>query len=207
MIDMGWEPIGLLIVTDPDVAKLFGDENRRCILHLLTHGELSPADIVKKTGKNFSSIAYHLDLLEKAGLIAKTRTEVIQNKIQPFYRAKAWNFHVSYSLDDTQSGDEEYRAWQEDLTRRLLNGLGAYGVVIPEPKKPRVSELLRTLYIYEKKEYEEQIDARVADISLEPHVGKTLSHMLSYMRLRANRDYAASADELYKILRAVNPKL
>jgi DNA-binding transcriptional ArsR family regulator len=204
---MGWEPTGLTIVTDPDVAKLFGDETRRRIIHLLTHGELSPADLVKKTGKNFSSIAYHLELLEKAGLIAKTRTEVVQNKIQPYYRAKAWNFHVSYSLDETLSGDEEYRAWQDDLTRRLLEGFAAYGVDIPTEQKQDVKELLRTLYILEKKEYEEQIDARVGDFNLEPHVGKTLSHMLSHMRLRENKEYAAAADELYKRIRAANPNL
>jgi DNA-binding transcriptional ArsR family regulator len=204
---LGWEPTGIVIVNNPEVAKLFGDETRRRILHLLTHGEMSPADIVKETGKNFSSIVYHLDLLEKAGLIATTRTEVIQNKIQPYYRAKAWSFHVSYNLDETLSGDEEYRVWQDDLTRRLLEGLSAYGVTIHKEQKQKAKELIRTLYILEKREYEEQLSARVRDLGLEPHVGKTLSHMLSHMRLKADPEYAATADELYKILRAANPKL
>jgi DNA-binding transcriptional ArsR family regulator len=201
------EPKGITVITDPDVAKLFGDETRRRIIHLLTYDEMSPADIVKETGKNFSSIAYHLEQLEKAGLIAKTRVEVVQNKLQPKYKATSWSFHVSYSLDERLSGDEEYRAWQDDLTQRLLEGLEAYGVTIPEADAPRAKKLLRTLYIHEKKEYEEQLETRTPGTTLEPYVGKTLSHMLSHMRLREDKEYADAADELHGILRAANPKL
>jgi len=204
---MGWEPKGLIIITDPEVAKLFGDETRRHMLHLLTHSELSSADLVKHTGKPFSSVVYHLGLLEKAELIAKTRTEFVKNKIQPYYRAKAWSFHVSYNLDETLSGNEEYRTWQDDLTHRLLEGLGAYGVTIPEEKKQKAKELIRTIYILEKREYEERLVARVGNQRLEPHIRKTLSHMLSHMRLRVNSEYATAADELYNILRDANPKL
>jgi DNA-binding transcriptional ArsR family regulator len=201
------EQKGVTVITDPDVAKLFGDETRRRIIHLLTYAELSPADIVKETGKNFSSIAYHLEQLEKAGLIEKTRVEVVQNKLQPRYKATALNFQVSYSLDETLSGDEYYRTWQDDLTKRLLEGLKAYGVDIPEADTPRAKRLLHTLYILEKKEYEEQLEARTPGMTLEPYVGKTLSHMLSHMRLRGDPEYAAAADELHQLLRAANPKL
>ena len=60
------KPEGLKVVDNPDVAKLFSDPLRREILHLLTHKEMSAADLVKEIGKNYSSIVYHLRLLEEA---------------------------------------------------------------------------------------------------------------------------------------------
>jgi len=123
---MVMEPRGLIVIKDPEVAKLFSDPLRRQILHLVTHKEMSAADLVKELGKNFSSVVYHIRLLEGAGLVAKVREEIVQNKIQPFYRSMAWSFHVSYYLDETMTGDEEYRAWQEDLFNRLLEGLEGY---------------------------------------------------------------------------------
>ena len=117
------EPKGLIVITDPEVAKLFSDPLRRQIIHLFTHKELSAADLVKELGKNYSSIVYHIKLLEEAGLITKVREEIVQKKIQHFYRATAWNFHVSYFLEEAMTTDEEWQNWHEDLYDRLLQGL------------------------------------------------------------------------------------
>ncbi len=177
------DPKGLMVIKDPEVAKLFSDPLRRQILHLVTHKEMSAADLVKELGKNYSSIVYHIRLLEDAGLAQKVREEIVQNKIQPFYRATAWSFHVTYYLDETMTNDEEYRAWQEDLYQRLLQGLEGYSYSIPEEKQGRVKELLETLYIRQKKEFEERRELRQPSIQLEPHVGKSIAHILANVRL------------------------
>ncbi|MCJ7732541.1 helix-turn-helix domain-containing protein [Candidatus Bathyarchaeota archaeon] len=193
-------PKGLMVIKDPEVAKLLSDELRRNVLHLVTHKEMSAADLVKILDKNYSSIMYHLRLLEDAGLVQKVREEIVQNKIQPYYRATAWNFHVSYYLDETMAGDEEYRAWQEDLCNRLMNGLAAYNLDIPEEKKERVKELLKIIYLQQKKEFEERQEMRAPDIQLEPHVGKSIAHMLANVRLLKDQKHRAAAEELAKIL-------
>jgi DNA-binding transcriptional ArsR family regulator len=193
-------PKGLIVITDPEVAKLLSDELRRNVLHLVTHKEMSAADLVKILDKNYSSIMYHLRLLEDAGLVQKVREEIVQNKIQPYYRATAWNFHVSYYLDETMAGDEEYRAWQEDLFNRLMKGLAAYNLDIPEEKKERVKELLKIIYLQQKKEFEERQEMRVSDVQLEPHVGKSIAHILANVRLLKDQKHRAAAEELAKIL-------
>jgi len=190
----------LMVITDPEVAKLLSDELRRNVLHLVTHKEMSAADLVKILDKNYSSIMYHLRLLEDAGLVQKVREEIVQNKIQPYYRATAWNFHVSYYLDETMAGDEEYRAWQEDLFNRLMKGLAAYNLDIPEEKKPRVKELLKVLYLQQKREFESRQEMRAPDIQLEPHVGKSIAHILANVRLLKDQKHRAAAEELAKIL-------
>ncbi len=190
----------MMVITDPEVAKLLSDELRRNVLHLVTHKEMSAADLVKILDKNYSSIMYHLRLLEDAGLVQKVREEIVQNKIQPYYRATAWNFHVSYYLDETMAGDEEYRAWQEDLFNRLMKGLAAYNLDIPEEKKPRVKELLKVLYLQQKREFESRQEMRAPDIQLEPHVGKSIAHILANVRLLKDQKHRAAAEELAKIL-------
>jgi len=37
----------VLIIKDPEVAKLFADETRRKILHILRHHDLSTADLAR----------------------------------------------------------------------------------------------------------------------------------------------------------------
>jgi DNA-binding transcriptional ArsR family regulator len=195
------EPKRLIVIKDPEVAKLFSDPLRRQIVHLSTHKELSAADLVKELGKNYSSIVYHIRLLEEAGLIEKVREDIVQNKIQPFYRATAWSFHVSYYLNDAMATDEEYKNWQEDLYDRLLNGLEGYKVEVPEGKEQRIRELLRVLYMAQKKEFEERIEMRKTDFQLEPHVSKTLAHTLAYTRLFRDEEARKAAEELAEILK------
>ncbi len=197
----GMEPKGLIVIKDPEVAKLFSDPLRRRIVHLSTHKELSAADLVRELGKNYSSIVYHIRLLEQAGLIQKVREEIVQNKIQPFYRASAWNFHVSYFLNEAMTTDEEYRNWQEDLYDRLFGALSGYTVSVPEGKEDRVRELLRILYMAQKKEFEGRIEMRKTDFQLEPHVGKYIAHTLEFARLFRDEAARKAADELAEILK------
>lgn len=194
------EPKGMMIIRDPDVAKLFSDEVRRNILHLLTHKEMSATDLVREVDKNFSSVSYHLKLLEKAGLVHKVREEIIQNRIQPYYRATAWSFHISYYLDEAITRDEEYIAWQEELMTRLVKGLEAYGIMVPSDELGRVKELVKILYLQQKKEFEGRREMRNPGIQLEPHIGKSIAHILANIRLLQDEKHRDAAEELAKIL-------
>lgn len=194
------EPKGLMVIKDPEVAKLFSDKIRRNILHLVTHKEMSAADLVKEVDKNFSSISYHLKLLEKAGLVIKVREEIVQKKIQPYYRATAWSFHISYYLDEAMTGDEEYRVWQDDLMARLVKGLEAYNLEFPPEELETVKQLVKTLYIQQKQEFEERQEMRKPETQLEPHIGKSIAHILANTRLLLDEKHREAATQLAKIL-------
>jgi DNA-binding transcriptional ArsR family regulator len=195
-----YEPKGVIVVKDPAVAKLFSDLLRRQILHLVTHKEMSAADLVKTLDRNYSSVVYHLRQLEDAGLVVKARTEVVQNKLQLYYRAAAYSFHVSYYLDETMVADEEYRDWQEDLMNRLIKGLEGYGLEVDPENRPRVRELMQVLYLGQKKEFEDRQKMRVAGVQLEPHIGKSIAHILANVRLLKDEGYRRAAEELVELL-------
>lgn len=194
------EPEGIKVIKDPDVAKLLSDETRRRMLNILTHKEMSASDLVEELDKGYSSIMYHLRLLEDADLVREVREEIIQKKVQSFYRATAWSFHVSYYLDETMTGDEDYRSWQKELYNRLLEGLSAYGVEVPEEQKPRAKELLRKLYIEQKKEFEERQEMRDPGVQLEPHIGRSIAHILANVRLIKDSEYKKAAEELIGLI-------
>ena len=186
---------------DPKTAKLFSDPVRRQVLHLLTHKEMSASDIVKELGKNYSSVVYHLKLLEEAELITQVREEIVQKKVQIFYRAIAWSFHVSYYLNEAMIDDNEYMAWQEDLNNRLVDGLEGFSYQIPEGKRERVSELIRILYLHQKKEFEDRRSIRDPEIQFDPHVGKYLSHIVEDLRLISDETYEHALKELDDMLK------
>ena len=190
-----YRPKGVIVVKDPEVAKLFSDQLRRQILHLITHKEMSAADLVKTLDRN-----YNLRQLEDVDLVVKVRTDVVQNKLQHYYRAAAYSFHVSYYLDETMVADEEYRAWQEDLLDRLMKGLEAYGLEVDQQNRPRVRELLRVLYLGQKKEFEDRREMRVAGVQLEPHIGKSIAHILANVRLLKDEEYRRAAEGLVELL-------
>ena len=190
------KPDGLKVVNDPEVAKLFSDSTRRQILHLLTHREMSAADLVEETGKNYSSIVYHLKLLEDAELIANVREEIVQKKVQVYYRATAWSYHVSYYLDETMADDEAYITWQKDLNFRLVDGLKGFSFVVPAEKRDRVLELMRILYLHQKKEFEDRSIIRDPEVKFEPHIGRYLSHIVADMRLITDKAYKEALEEL-----------
>jgi DNA-binding transcriptional ArsR family regulator len=194
------KPQPIIVVKDPEIAKLFSDQTRRKILRFTAHKEMSAADLVKEMGKNYSSIVYHLKQLEDADLIVKTRTEVVQNKLQPYYRAKAWSFHVSYYLNETLNEDEDYRAWQDNLTQRLYDGLKAYGIKVPESSEETVKELIRTMYLRELVEFEGRLDLRDPEIDLGFYIGRSLAKLVSQIRLLRDDEHRNAAEKLSQIL-------
>jgi DNA-binding transcriptional ArsR family regulator len=194
------KPQPIIVVKDPEIAKLFSDQTRRKILRFTAHKEMSATDLVKELGKNYSSIVYHLKQLEDADLIVKTRTEVVQNKLQPYYRAKAWSFHVSYYLNETLNEDEDYRAWQDNLTQRLYDGLKAYGIKVPESSEETVKELIRTMYLRELVEFEGRLDLRDPEIDLGFYIGRSLAKLVSQIRLLRDDEHRNAAEKLSQIL-------
>ena len=75
----------VFIIKNPEVAKLLSDKTRCKLLALLRLGEFSTMDLAKALGKTPQAISYHLRLMESAGLIRVTRTELKRNLIEKYY--------------------------------------------------------------------------------------------------------------------------
>jgi len=121
-----------MIIKDPEVAKLFADDTRRHILHMLRHQEQSTTDLAKALEKTHSSIIHHLNLLKEAGLVEETRTEKVRNLVQTFYRSTYRRFLISYSLGETLDQEGQEIPWQESTVQYIMDGLEAFGISVPE---------------------------------------------------------------------------
>jgi hypothetical protein len=136
----------------------------------------------------------------EAGLVEETRTEKVRNMVQPFYRSVGRRIHVSYSLSEALADDEEFMAWQEEFLQRLLDGIYAFDIKIPEEKENRVRELLKTCYLREMKAYEESIEQRKYPNKEGRHIGHSLIRILSHVRLSTDEEHKLAIDELREII-------
>jgi len=192
----------ILIIKDPEVAKLFADETRRRMLHSLRHHELSTSDLAKALGKSHSSIIHHLNLMKEAGLVEETRVEKKRNLVQAYYRSTARKFIISYSLSDSLSKDaDEVLNWRREMLHKTLEGLGAFGIDVPHRSRERVLKLLEACYIREQKAFEEAIEQQVGPLNLERPVRAAIVRLLTHIRLSRDEEHARMIDELGRLLK------
>ncbi|MFQ6052712.1 MAG: ArsR/SmtB family transcription factor [Candidatus Bathyarchaeia archaeon] len=191
----------ILIIKDPEVAKLFADETRRRMLHRLRHHELSTADLARALGKSHSSIVHHLNLLKEAGLVEETRVERKRNLVQTFYRSTAKKFIISYSLTESLTPDAELLTWRREMLNRILEGLEAFGVEVPESERERVIELLEAYHTKEQKTFEEVVEQQVKPIALRGRTRAAIIRLLTRIKLSRDEEHARTVQELGELLR------
>ncbi|MEM1508907.1 MAG: winged helix-turn-helix domain-containing protein [Thermofilaceae archaeon] len=139
---------GVKVIREPEVAKLLADETRRRILQLLRFAEMTPQQLAKALGKNVSSIAHHLSMLEQGGLVAVVRTEIRRNLVVRWYRATAHRFIVSYELaEGLIPGSEQYATLIEENARNAAVALTKMGAKLGENELLEAVELIRKLYL------------------------------------------------------------
>ncbi len=190
----------ILIIKDPEVAKLFADDTRRQILHRLRHRELSASDLAEALGKSHSSILHHLKLLQDAGLVEETRVERKRNLVQSYYRSTAKMFIISYTLTETL-GDMEGFPWSKEVLRRILDGLRDMGYVYPEGGRERVLELIGGCYMKEQKALEEIIERQTTTIKADRHIYFAMTRLLTMLKLSGDEEYMRMIRELRELLR------
>ena len=192
----------IVIIKDPEVAKLFADGTRRQILHSLRHHELSTADLAKALGKSHSSIIHHLNLLKEAGLVEETRMERKRNLVQTYYRSTAKKFIISYSLSDSLSRDTgEILNWRKEMLNKTLEGLESFDIAVPDEERGQVLELLGDCYVREQKAFEEAIEQQVKPVKLEKPVRAAIIRLLTQLRLSRDEEHAKIIEELGRLLR------
>ncbi|MBN1682948.1 helix-turn-helix transcriptional regulator [Candidatus Bathyarchaeota archaeon] len=193
-------PKGTLIIKDPEVAKLFADETRRGILHMLRHREMSTTNLAKALEKNHSSIIHHLNLLKDAGLVELVREEKVRNMVQAYYKSTAFRYIISYSLTELLTDDEGYTSWREGILQKMFEDLEIYGIKIPPEKKDRVMELMEICYEKQSKAYEESLEEQVDSAKFDRHTQPVLGQLIINMKLNRDKEYHMALKELEEIL-------
>ncbi|MFH0896851.1 MAG: winged helix-turn-helix domain-containing protein [Candidatus Bathyarchaeota archaeon] len=193
---MNLEPTGISIINDPIVAKLFADDTRRRILHMLRHREMSTTDLAKALQRNHSSIQHHITLLKNAGLICLTREKKVRNMVQPYYRATAHSFIISYSLTEALTKDDGYSTWRESAMKNIYEGLETFGIKIPENMCGRVIELIGICYERERVVLQEVVERQSDPGKLDAHTQRALVRLMTNIKLSRDEEYTTAVEEL-----------
>ena len=189
-----------MIIKDPEVAKLFADETRRRMLHMLGRHEQSTTDLAKALEKTHSSIIHHLNFLKEAGLIEETRTEKVRNMMQTYYRSTARRFLISYSLVETLDQEGQEIPWQESTVQYILDGLEAFDISVPEEDKEKVRRLLNTYFLRDQKAFEEVLEQQNEDVKLRRFQGYRVMRLLKLLKLSEDPEYNKVVSELGELL-------
>jgi len=186
-----------LVIKDPQIAKLFADPIRRSILHNLRHQEMPPSQLAKVLDKNVSSISYHLDALERAGLVELSRTQVRGNLIEKFYRATARMFVISYTLSEgLVPGSEDVAEWSREVCRHAASNLTAFGYIVPAAEVDKWTELIERYTSLEKAMCEEVIARQTSPTQLEQPALKLIVGLLTHVYLNRKSEYVELMGEI-----------
>ena len=132
----------LEIISEPDTIKVLFDKVRATIVFkYLVNEAMTVKQLADALGKNPGNILRHIDRLKEAGLVHQVRTEKTNTGIvQRYYRATAREYRLG--LAEMMKGEEGVKSYAKDRLLNMIQGLEAYGVVIPED--PRCGVLATT---------------------------------------------------------------
>jgi len=113
-------PAPLHIIKDLDAAKSIADPLRLQIIEVLLSSPLTVKEIAGKLGLAPSKLYYHVNTLEKHGLIQVVDTTIHGNIIEKHYWVTAYDYHVDKDLYNFNVTDSEGK---ENIISSVLTSL------------------------------------------------------------------------------------
>jgi DNA-binding Lrp family transcriptional regulator len=93
-----FKPAPVLMVKDLETLKILADPLRNQILEILAPGKLTVNQIAEKLGLSSSKLYYHINLLEKHGLIQEVDSIIKANIIEKVYWITAYECKMDENL-------------------------------------------------------------------------------------------------------------
>lgn len=122
-------PSSSFVVRDMDTLRVISDATRAQIFEMLAWEAGTVRQVAEKLGLAASKLYYHVNLLEKHGLIAVRETRQVGNLIEKVYAAVAETIDIDPQLFSSQAAGRSENimslvratidATREDLTRSL----------------------------------------------------------------------------------------
>jgi DNA-binding transcriptional ArsR family regulator len=168
-----FKPIESFLITDIETLKVITNPVRTQILVSLK-GPQTVKQVAEKLDLPPSKLYYHVNLLEKHGLIAVVETRVVSNIIEKVYCATADNYEVDPALLSLSEGETRESANSMiisvlDQTREeFLRALQVRALELAKGKEqsPRRAALSRALCVIPESrvpEFQERIEALLQD--------------------------------------------
>lgn len=158
---------------------------------------MTPYQLAKALGKSVSSISYHLNILEKAGLIEQSRIRIKGNLIEKFYRATAKVFIISYTLSEgLVPGSEDIAKWSKEICRMAVSSLKAFGYNISAEDREELQSLIERYAALEKIAYEKVISRQISPINIKGPPLQLLLDLLAHAYLYRDPEYVEILDRI-----------
>ena len=133
-------PAETLEIRDLETLKVMADSLRMQLVDLLRRDAATVKELAAAIGTSPKSLYYHVNLLEKHGLIRVVETRVVSGIVEKRYRATAHLFHFTELGSDgdtspVQKGVEAVRSLLTITADEIRVGLEG-GAIIPEVDAP-----------------------------------------------------------------------
>lgn len=159
-----------LEIKDLDTLKVIADPLRAQIMEILIPEAQTVNQVAEKLGLSASRLYYHVNLLEKHGLVKVADTRVIGNIIEKSYRATSANLTVdpdlfSFSSDQGKENINALLSATIDATRDdLLRSLQARAFALEhgaqeQPRRVIINRLLSRINPERAAEFQERLVA------------------------------------------------
>lgn len=101
---------GGYILNDLEQVRLLAHPLRSRILMQFCDGEFTTKQVAERLGERPTKLYHHVEMLDKAGLIQKTRTQQNRGTVEQYYTAIAKSFQVDPLLfSGSATGEQEGR--------------------------------------------------------------------------------------------------
>lgn len=137
-------PAESLAITTPEQLKAVSDPLRLAILETLLKEALTVKQVAARLGQPPTKLYYHVNALEKIGVVTVVDTRVKSGIIEKYYRTSAQSFKVDRQMFRTRGSDAfetlltvVFDATVDDLRRSRAAGL----LALPQEADPKTSNV------------------------------------------------------------------
>jgi DNA-binding transcriptional ArsR family regulator len=95
---MTYQPDAVFIIEDLETLKIMADARRMQILEVILNQTATVKEIAEQLNQPASQLYYHINTLEKHGLIRVVDTRIVSGIIEKWYGAAAKQFQVAKEL-------------------------------------------------------------------------------------------------------------
>lgn len=124
-VNIGEELLASAPIESLEALRVVSDSQRHRVVTLLIEEPLTARELAGRLGIGRTRLYYHLDLLEKHGLIRVTETRVVSGILERTYRAVARAFRVDRALLSAHSSEEEVNDAQASILDAVAGDLRA----------------------------------------------------------------------------------
>lgn len=115
---------GVVVLKDLEQVRLLAHPLRSRILMAFCHGEFTTKQVAENLNEKATKLYHHVEMLEKAGLIRKTRTRQNRGTLEQYYEAIAQSFQVDPQLFASGEKNDAVDSGLQETLRSIFDSTG-----------------------------------------------------------------------------------